>query len=338
MRRALSAGAPIALLAAVLILTTLPLPAGAAERTLKKATLLPLWSPQAQFAGYYTALDKGIYRKHGIDLTIISGGPSYSTSEYLRTGKADFAVLWLITAMEDRAAGVPLTHLAQIIQKSSMMLVAKKSSGITTPADMNGKKVGLWGGPWAVPPRAFFRKYGIRVREVPQSYTVNLFLRGGIDVASAMWYNEYHTILNAGLDPDELNIFLFKDQGLNLPEDGLYALEKTVRSDPALAEEFVQASLEGWTYAFAHPDEALDIIIRYMRAAKIPANRAHQRWMLERMRDLVTTGNQGVTGILKRSDYEDTGRILLDTGAIRALPDFNAFTGRSDARHEKHRP
>lgn len=328
---ALKAGVTLA--AAMLFFIAMVSSSAAAERTLKKATFIPLWSPQAQFAGYYTALDKGIYRKHGIDLTIISGGPNYSTSEYLRSGKADFAVLWLTTAIQERASGVKLTNLAQIVQKSSMMLVARKTSGIRTPADMNGKKVGLWGGAFAIPPHAFFNKNNLRVREVPQSYTINLFLRGGIDVASAMWYNEYHTILNAGLNPDELNVFFLKDQGLDLPEDGLYALEKTVMNDPDLTDDFTRASLEGWDYAFAHPEEALDIIIKYMRAAKIPANRMHQKWMLARMRDLIMAqGDRNASGLLKQGDYEATGRILLKDGVVRKVPDFSAFARRPDAR------
>ena len=318
-------------LAAGLLCAIAPSPAFADAQPLKKATFMPLWSPQAQFAGYYTALDKGIYRKHGIDLTILCGGPDSPASTCLRDGKADYAALWLTTAIQDRASGVPLVNLAQIVQQSSMMLVAKKSSGITTPADMKGKKVGLWGGPFAIPPHAFFAKYGLEVREVPQSYTVNLFLRGGIDVASAMWYNEYHTILNAGLDPDELSVFLLKDHGINLPEDGLYALETTLRNDPALAKGFVEASLEGWDYAFTHPDEALDIVITHMEAAKIPANRTHQKWMLARMRDLIKPKEaQGGFGLLKQADYEATGQILLKDGVIGTLPDFKTFTGASD--------
>ncbi len=320
------------LLVSLLILIVVTSPAMAAERLLKKATFIPLWSPQAQFAGYYTALDKGIYRQHGIDLTIISGGPNYPSARFLADGKADFAALWLTTAMQERGAGVALVNLAQVVQHSSMLLVAKKSSGITTPAAMQGKKVGLWGGPFVIPPHAFFKKYGLQVREVPQAYTVNLFLRGGIDVTSAMWYNEYHTILNAGLDPDELSVFLLKDHGINLPEDGLYALEKTVRNDPTLAREFARASLEGWEYAFAHPEEALDIVINYMRQAKLPANRMHQKWMLERMRDLIIPrGVAGGIGVLKQADYEATGQILLKDGVISRLPDFKAFTGVSDA-------
>ncbi|SEM64839.1 NMT1/THI5 like [Syntrophus gentianae] len=148
-----------------------------------------------------------------------------------------------------------------------------------------------------------------------------------------MWYNEYHTILNAGIDPDELSIFLLKDYGIDLPEDGLYTIEKTLKNDPGLAKGFAQASLDGWNYAFAHPEETLDVVIRYMREAKLPADRMHQKWMLERLRDLIISrGNQGVLGILSRSDYTAAGQILLKNGEIRTLPGFKAFMGQFDAQ------
>jgi NitT/TauT family transport system substrate-binding protein len=306
--------------------------ASAAETALKKATLMPLWSPQAQFAGYYVALDKGIFARHGIDLKILKAGPGHSPVQALKDGTADFAVLWLTTALQHRSAGTKLVNLAQIIQRSSMMLISRKSSGIKTVADMNGKKVGMWGGDLSIPPRALFNKHGIKVREVPQTHTVNLFLRGGIDVTSAMWYNEYHTILNSGVDPDELNVFSLNEQGMNFPEDGIYALEKTLHNDPALAKAFVTASLEGWRYAFAHPDEALDIVIRHMHEAQVPANRIHQKWMLDRMRDLIMPGTiQGTPGILKEKDYEAVGHAMRKDGLIRSYPDYTAFSRRSDA-------
>jgi len=66
------------------------------------------------------------------------------------------------------------------------------------------------------------RKYDLTVQVVPQSFSVNLFLRDGVDVASAMWYNEYHTILNCGIDPDEPTTFFFHEHGLNFPENGIY--------------------------------------------------------------------------------------------------------------------
>jgi NitT/TauT family transport system substrate-binding protein len=304
----------------------------AAETVLKKATLIPLWSPQAQFAGYYVALDKGIFARHGIDLKILKAGPGHSPAQSLKDGTADFAVLWLTTALQHRSAGTKFVNLAQIIQKSSLMLISKKSSGIRTIADMNGKKVGMWGGDLSIPPRALFNKYGIKVREMPQTHTVNLFLRGGIDVTSAMWYNEYHTIINSGVDPEELNVFSLNEQGMNFPEDGIYALETTIHNDPALAKAFVAASLEGWRYAFAHPEEALDIVIKYMREAQLPANRIHQKWMLDRMRDLIIPGTrQEMPGILKIQDYEAVGHAMIKGGLIRSYPPYTAFSWRSDA-------
>ena len=184
-------------------------PLGAAETTLKKASFLPQWSPQAQFAGYYVAYEKGFYKAQGIDLTILQGGPNQPPTEFLEGQKADFVSMWLSTALQRRSSGVKLTNIGQIVQRSALMLVAKKSSNIHTPEEMNGKKVGLWGADFQIQPRAFFKKYNLQVRVLPQSQSLNLFLRGGVDVASAMWYNEYHTLLNSGLDPDELTPFFF---------------------------------------------------------------------------------------------------------------------------------
>jgi len=304
----------------------------AAQAPLKKASLMPLWTPQAQFAGYYVALDKGIYARRGIDLKILKAGPGHSPAQTLKDGSADFALLWLTTALQQRSSGVKLVNMAQMVQRSSMMLISRKSGGIKTVADMNGKKVGMWGGDLSIPPHVLFARHGVKVQEVPLSQTVNLFLRGGIDVTSAMWYNEYHTIINSGVDVDELNLFSLHEQGMNFPEDGIYALENSIQRDPALAQAFVAASLEGWRYAFDHPDEALDIVIKYMLEAKLPANRVHQKWMLDRMRDLMETAAvQGKQGLLKEKDYLAVGGELQKAGLIRDYPDYRAFTGGADA-------
>ncbi len=299
---------------------------------LKKVSLIPLWSPQSQFAGYYVALDKGIYSWHGIDLTIIKGGPGHSPAGSLRNGEADFAILWLTTALQHRSAGMPIVNVSQIIQRSSMMLISRKIAGIRRLEDMNGKRVGLWSGDLSIPYRTLFANRGIHVQEIPQSGTVNLFLRGGVDVTSAMWYNEYHVILNSGVDSDELNTVFLQDEGIAFPEDGLYTLEKTVKKDPALVDAFVTASREGWQYAFAHPDEALDIVIKYMRQAQLPANRIHQKWMLDRMRDLILIQkNQAAEGALDKHDYEAVAKAMQHEKLIQHYPDFTTFTWRYHA-------
>jgi NitT/TauT family transport system substrate-binding protein len=302
-------------------------PALAADASLlKKAVFIPHWSPQAQFAGYYMAYEKGFYENHGLDLTIIPGGPARSPIDYLSRKKADFGTLWLCSAIEKRAQGLKLVNIAQVMQKSALMLVAKKSAGIKTLEDLNGKKVGLWRNEFQIQPRALFKKYNLRVKVIPQTFSVNLFLRDGVDLASAMWYNEYHTILNSGLNPDELTPIFFFEHGLNFPEDGIYCLEDTFQKDPQRAQAFVQASLEGWLYAFSHTEETLDIIIKYMTLAKVPANRVHQRWMLARMKDLILIPEEkNLLGKLKKEDYQRVAQELKASGLIKKIPEFQSF-------------
>ena len=297
-----------------------------AGEAIKKASFIPLWLPQAQFAGYYMAAEKGIYLKHGIDLEILPGGPGQSPSEILRDGRADFAALWLTTALQRRAQGLPLVNIAQVVQQSSMLLVARKDAGIHALADLDGQKVGLWGGDFDIPPHSVFDQHGLKVLPVQQSATVNLFLRGGIAAVSAMWYNEYHSILNAGLNADELTVFALKDHGANYPEDGLYALQQTVERDPELVAAFVRASREGWEYAFAHPEETLDVMLRIIKEARLPANRMHQRWMLARMQALLQPADsQHRLGELDRQDYQVVAQELQRRGLLRRAPDYDEF-------------
>jgi NitT/TauT family transport system substrate-binding protein len=298
-----------------------------AEVTFKKATFIPQWSPQAQFAGYYVAYEKGFYKKYGVDLTILKGGPDSSPVEYLEKGKADFASIWLSTAIQKRSEGMKLVNIGQIIQRSALMLVAKKARGINKPQDINGKKVGLWGDEYQIQPRAFFKKYNLKVKIIPQSSSINLFLRDGVDVASAMWYNEYHTIINSGINPEELTTFFFYDYGLNFPEDGIYTLEKDFKEDPSLSCAFAEASIQGWLYAFEHPDEALKIVLKYMSSAKIPANKMQQKWMLEKMRDLIQpTDSRVPVGVLLKSDFLRVANELKGNRLIKEIPDFESFS------------
>lgn len=312
-------------LACLVLVLLLVLPPCAGAETLLPMTFLPHWLPQAQFAGYYMAYEKGFYRKHGIDLTILRGGPGFPPAEMLSKRKTDATSMFLSEALQQYDRQVKLINIGQIMQRSGFVLVAKKSSGITKPEDLHHKKVSLWGS-FRVQPMAFFQKYGLAVTSVNQGATVNLFLRGGVDAASAMWYNEYHTILNAGWEESELTTFFFDKHGLNFPEDGIYILEETYKKNPALYCRFVKATMEGWEYTFRHREEALDVVMRHITDAMIGTNRVHQRWMLDRMKDLmVPEGTQAPTPVLNSIDYNRVARELRKSGVIHSSPPYSTF-------------
>ncbi len=292
---------------------------------LRSVTFLPQWTPQAQFAGYYVAIQKGFYQKRGIDLHLLAGGPDSPPADMLRCRKTDFTTMFLSDGIKLRAKGVDIVNVAQIGQKSGFILVARKSSGIFSPKDLNGKRVSLWSD-FQIQPLAFFRKYQVQVTIVPQTYTINLFLQGGVDAACAMWYNEYHTLLNSGVNADELTTFFFDQYGLNFPEDGIYCLRETLKPDDRICRDVVGASLEGWQYAFDHPDEAIDIVMTYARESNIGTNRVHQRWMLDRIRDIsAVSGRNTSMGTLSPDDFHTVASELKSGGIIDEIPQFNEF-------------
>ena len=300
--------------------------ASASSAGLKPLSFLPQWSPQAQFAGFYLAQHKGYYRRCGIDLAIIQGGPDHSPTAYLKAGKADIVTLWLSSALQLADQGMDVVNVGQIIQRSGLILAVKSSSGIQHPADMNGKKVALWPGDFQIQPKAYFDQFNLTMHIVTTASPVNLFLRDAVPIASLMWYNEYHTLLNAGLDPQEMRLFRFDDADLNFPEDGIYLRKETFDKAPALARAFASASMKGWRDAFADPDTAIDLVLNYMEAAHLPANRVHQRWMLDRMRDLMQPVSKAdPMGILKIADYRHVGAICKANRLIDTLPLYESF-------------
>lgn len=293
---------------------------------LKKASLIPQWEPQAQFAGYYVAKAKGFYEKHGVDMLILRGGPASPPSKLLAEGKAQFGTMFLATAVMERSKGLELVNLAQVMRGSTFLLVARASSNITRPGDFNGKRVSLWGKEFSLQAEEFFKNAGVQVERLPQGFTVDLFLRGGVDAVSAMYYNEYHVLLNSGLDPEDLTLFPLRDYGLDYPEDGIYCLDSTFKADPQLCRAVADASLEGWRYAFEHPEEALDIVMGHVEAARLPTNRMHQKWMLERLREamLPTAGRQG-PGPLLPGEFEAVARALAKAGLLQRPVSFEEF-------------
>jgi NitT/TauT family transport system substrate-binding protein len=109
-------------------------------------TLQLKWVPQAQFAGYYVAQEKGFYKDAGLDVTIKPGGTDISPVQVIAGKSADVIVNWMPDALAAREAGVPLVNISQIYDRSGMMLTCKKASGISTPADLKGKTLGVWFG------------------------------------------------------------------------------------------------------------------------------------------------------------------------------------------------
>lgn len=327
MRRAALALLVVAV--AVVTLTFTVWRGGAAEgaEKLEKVSLVLQWEPQAQFAGYYAARDKGIYERHGLDVEIIRGGPSVDSMKVLAEGEADFATAFLGGALLTADSGVELVNVCQVINRSSLLLIARRKL-VEGPMDLDGKRVSIWGASFQAAYLGWFDTLGIKPKIIPQYYSVNLFLRNGVVACAAMEYNEYNTIFQSGIDPDELTVFTLRNAGFGFPEDGVYALAKTATERPEVCRAFAAATMEGWEYCRGHQDEAVDIVMAEALAARVPTNRPHQQWMLEHVLDAIfpSPSDYWETGVLSRGAYERTVGVMTSEGQITNAPTYFEIT------------
>lgn len=281
-------------------------------------TLQLKWVTQAQFAGYYVALEKGFYDEEDLNVTIKPGGPDIAPTQVIAGGGADVTVEWMPAALAAREKGLPLVNIAQPFKSSGMMLTCRKDSGVASTDDFKGKTLGVWFFGNEFPFLSWMSQLGLPttggadgVTVLKQGFNVDPLLQKQAACVSTMTYNEYWQVIDAGLAPDDLIVFKYEDQGVATLEDGLYVLEDKL-ADPAFEDKmvrFVRASMKGWKYAEANPDEAADIVLE--NDATGAQTEAQQRRMMAEVAKLTAGSN----GALDPADYERTVASLMSGGS-----------------------
>jgi NitT/TauT family transport system substrate-binding protein len=283
-----------------------------------KVTIQLKWVTQAQFAGYYVAKAKGIYKDADLDVTINPGGPDVAPPQVIAGGGADVVIDWMPSALASREKGVPLVNISQTFKKSGLELTCRKDTGIKTPADFKDKTIGVWFGGNEYPFLAWMAKLGLKtdgspggIKVIKQGFNVDPLLQKQADCISTMTYNEYWQVIDAGYKPDQLVVFKYSDEGVATLEDGLYAMESKLK-DPAFVAKmakFVGASEKGWDWARKNDKEAAKIVIAADTTGAQTLH--HQEQMMGEIAKLLDPGN----GKLDPKDYDRTVSELLSGGS-----------------------
>ncbi len=307
--------------------------APAASGDLTKVRVVLQWVPQSQFAGYYAALDKGFYKEEGLDVTIIPGGPDVSNSQVVASGQAEFGVGWLPgKILAPREAGAKLVNIAQILQRSGTLMISFKDKNITKVEDFKGKNVGSWLGGNEPELFAAMRKVNIEpdkdAKIIQQGFDMNQMLKGEIDVAQAMTYNEYAQVLESKnpatgklYQPDELNVINFNEVGTAMLQDGIMAKEDWLADakNQEIAVKFLRASFKGWMFCRDSFDECVQIVLKNGSAL----GESHMKWMLNEINALIWPSPAGI-GMMDEAAYKQTVEIAKTYGVLKQEPDAGA--------------
>lgn len=302
------------------------------EEGLTPVTLQLQWFAQAQFSGYYAAVDQGYYEDEGLDVTLKEGGADIVPQDALTSGEADYAISWVPKVLGSIEQGAHITNVAQIFERSATTQISFKDKNITSIEDFRGHTIGSWGygNEWEI--FAGLQKAGLTVDDitlVTQAFDMLGMLQGDIDAAQAMTYNEYAQVLESInpatgklYQPEDINVIDYNKVGVGMLQDSIWADADRLANDPKYEEttvKFLKASIKGWIFAKNNPQAAADIVT----AAGSTLGTSHQLWMANEVNKLIWPSTNGIgyidegawdrtVGIAKTTKNE-TGATILTT-------------------------
>ncbi len=243
-------------------------PVAPVETSPTAAALEPLelamgYIPSVQFTPFYVALQKGYYRDEGLDVKFRYGFES-DLVKLVGTDELQFLIGSGDQVILGRAQGLPVVNVMEWYRRFPVVVFAPKGAGIATPADLEGRKVGIPGlfGASYVGWKALAKAAGIdetKVNLESIGFTQAAAVKDGV-VDAAVDYSVNGPV-QLRLAGDEVNEFFVADY-MDLPSNGIISNDKTVAEKPELVGKFVRATLHGLQDTLDDPDAAFAMALQ----------------------------------------------------------------------------
>jgi NitT/TauT family transport system substrate-binding protein len=212
----------------------------------------------------------------------------------------------------------------QTSQQNTLMIISR--TPIPNIYRLKDMRVGCWKSGFSELPMILDRIYKLNIQWVPFRSNINLFISGAIDATMAMSYNEKVQLEMSGQRLNEDQLLYFSKLGYNIPEDGLYTTNSYLNTHREQVRRFVEASKRGWLWCVDHPQEALDIVMKVVRANNVATSRVAQQKMLkEILRTQLVKDTDQRTFRLDPNDFQFTNHFMLENGYIPKSIDYKTF-------------
>ncbi|MEP7276511.1 MAG: ABC transporter substrate-binding protein [Betaproteobacteria bacterium] len=234
---------------AALAATLFAVATSSCAQALEKLTFSTDWLAQAEHGGFYQAVAEGIYKRHGLDVTVKPGGPQVNGLQLLAAGQLDVAMADALQVTSAIEQSVPLVTIAATFQKNPTVIIAHL--GVAGLPGLKGKPVAVsaaanttfW--PWLK------QRYGYTDdQKRPYAFSVQPFLADKNLSQQGFATSEPFTIEKAGVKPA---VFLLADVGYPPYSEALVVTRDTLAKRGDTLRRFVLASAEGWRSYLANP-------------------------------------------------------------------------------------
>jgi NitT/TauT family transport system substrate-binding protein len=210
------------------------------------------WKAEAEHGGFYQAVATGIYKKHGLEVTLRPGGPQVNHAQLLAAGVLDFNIASnSFVPLNFVQQKIPMVAIAAIFQKDPSVLIAHPGQGNDSLAALKGKPI-MIGSDTRITSWQFLKqKFGYTDDQIrPYNFSVAPFLVDKTSVQQGYLSSEPYTIEKQGERPV---VMLLADAGYSSYGCIIETSAKLAQEKPDLVQHFIDASIEGW-YSYLYDD------------------------------------------------------------------------------------
>lgn len=296
---------------------------GAPAWSQDKLTVLTTWFAQAEHGGLYQAAATGLYKKHGLDVTVKMGGPQVNGLQLLLAGQADFVMNYDFAVLQGVEKGFPLVTVAAPFQFDIQGIMTRDD--VPNLASLKDKTILVAGTgttywwPWVK------KKYGYTDAQMrPYTFNMQPFFNDPTIVQQAFPSSEPYQAEQRGL---KTKFFLLSAEGYPPYTQALTTTQKTIAEKPDVVARFVRASIEGWKSYLENPEPG-NALIKKDNPNMSDGQLAFGLAKLKEMK-VVTGGDAAKHGIGIMTDerWKKTAEFMVEWGLLKPTTDWKkAYT------------
>ncbi len=257
-------------------------------QAMDKVSLNLNWFYVGDHSPYFVALEKGWYKEEGLEPTILTGKGSGDVVKRVDIGSADIGIVDTGVLIVARAQGAKVKIVSMLFDKSPYCMWMWKDSGINSPKDLVGKKIGA---PPGDAQRTIFPALAQANGFDPDKVTfVNIAAEAKFSALAAKQMDvifDYYSgapFFHKAMGEENVKYMMFADYGVDVYSNALVASEKYIKENPGIIKRFVKASLRGWEFALKNPEEAIEIMAKHRPEIDKPVLLANLKLIIDLFR------------------------------------------------------
>ncbi|MBL8099654.1 MAG: ABC transporter substrate-binding protein [Anaerolineales bacterium] len=285
------------------------------------------WFHGVEYAGFYTAVEKGYYAEENIEVVLNAGGPELNPLDEVANGNSQFGIGSGDGLILAKAGGQNFVSVATIFRENPLAITSLKTDAIQKPQDLVGKTVGTYSLDLssssdllflAFMSRTGLAKNDMKYALIEDFFGANEIKSGKMDAMSGMFATDQQVMTRQV--GDEINLIYYKDYGVDVYINAIFVTEEYLQNNEDLVARFIRATIRGYQYAIENPNEVAEFAVKYDETLDLD----YQKQVMQAQIPFIDTGNAPI-GSMDENVWQVTQDILIEFGMLSAPVDLSTM-------------